>query len=1030
MNRLNKISILHKYASGFYKIAGHKSRLIKRYPKYKNEISHAAEEGVKPAYLSWVVTQLQLEEPYIEIIALIKEFERFRPRLKEKDLFKYQTLGDLRGAIEAGGLSREQRAEKRREALSSDHELVYKDEKITVVHPQTKEASQHFGKGTRWCISAQVSQNMFENYSNRNIFFYFIISKGADLGNMSKIAYSIAKTRRDGSMRRGAAQIFDASDGLIKEKKVKHFLGDKYEKIMDAINQNLEGKEYTKIVEVYKKITPEEVDANFAAADPIKRFDLKRKLIINRHVTEKIKEYVKNKFKKITIEEVRSQLESYDDDKQRNTLRGLFLRDKYISKNIKRYINQSILEITNTAEKADAMAKSYTPITIDDFNNSIEFFSNPNASSHISLQVLRDYIYRISISNLLDNETLLYIIKEFFNKRLFKEELEHLLIHVASETKLTYEQADALHLKAWAIGGYYYIQFLSTFISSKNVSIKFRTEKLGGLDIKTKDKVFPGSSYGLGHELESILYNKTFFPKVKDLVIERLRSDSNLHFYTARSLLTKLKDPDVDKAVLDKITNTNNINIWSIFALNNISNKRPDLKEFIDEEVARQIESASERAIIRAIQSGKMKALTEDNQKKLANRLLKLTEDLTVSLGNQDGYRWGLGSDKIQELRIQIKSIRKVKNIIKDEEFARLDKMLLDVMQKELFNSKEDPIMKRRRQEGLTYYRHEYRMDAEEEYGEKKYSFLRYLLITDLKNYFPNSANLAKKILRRDFPDKIRSDKSLNIRREFRRYSLGIEDIYGDNSAYAELGLYEKDGVDAVDSMEEYLIENISIDPKDFVAGFMTWSVENFLENPEEHYDKFDFIYKSSSKDFGLGYRFHQEIESNFQRADFVGADIEQYPEMTHEEFEVMTFGETKEDSEEDLQKWYESELGYAEEEFDEEIEDDEEPEEEVVEEDEEEGEDPDEADEKLEALANYLFDSGLYKEAQEIYAITKTAVLKKLKRTTRGKGKKDRMEWALVSKSNPKKILKWFGPEKPSKKQIAKEERRIHAFK
>ena len=38
-------------------------------------------------------------------------------------------------------------------------------------------------------------------------------------------------------------------------------------------------------------------------------------------------------------------------------------------------------------------------------------------------------------------------------------------------------------------------------------------------------------------------------------------------------------------------------------------------------------------------------------------------------------------------------------------------------------------------------------------------------------------------------------------------------------------------------------------------------------------------------------------------------------------------------------------------------------------------------------------------------------------------------MEWALVSKSNPKKILKWFGPERPTKKEIAKEERRIHAF-
>lgn len=55
--------------------------------------------------------------------------------------------------------------------------------------------------------------------------------------------------------------------------------------------------------------------------------------------------------------------------------------------------------------------------------------------------------------------------------------------------------------------------------------------------------------------------------------------------------------------------------------------------------------------------------------------------------------------------------------------------------------------------------------------------------------------------------------------------------------------------------------------------------------------------------------------------------------------------------------------------------------------------------------------------------------MLKRLRRKTRGKGKRDRMEWALVSKKNPKKILKWFGPEKPSKKMIAKEERRIHAF-
>ena len=60
---------------------------------------------------------------------------------------------------------------------------------------------------------------------------------------------------------------------------------------------------------------------------------------------------------------------------------------------------------------------------------------------------------------------------------------------------------------------------------------------------------------------------------------------------------------------------------------------------------------------------------------------------------------------------------------------------------------------------------------------------------------------------------------------------------------------------------------------------------------------------------------------------------------------------------------------------------------------------------------------------------LEKSAVLKKKLRTTRGKGKRDRKEWGLFSKKKPKKVLKWFGPKKPSKKQIAKEEARIHAF-
>lgn len=37
---------------------------------------------------------------------------------------------------------------------------------------------------------------------------------------------------------------------------------------------------------------------------------------------------------------------------------------------------------------------------------------------------------------------------------------------------------------------------------------------------------------------------------------------------------------------------------------------------------------------------------------------------------------------------------------------------------------------------------------------------------------------------------------------------------------------------------------------------------------------------------------------------------------------------------------------------------------------------------------------------------------------------------YALVSKKNPKKILKWFGTKKPAKEQVLQEERRVQFFK
>lgn len=56
---------------------------------------------------------------------------------------------------------------------------------------------------------------------------------------------------------------------------------------------------------------------------------------------------------------------------------------------------------------------------------------------------------------------------------------------------------------------------------------------------------------------------------------------------------------------------------------------------------------------------------------------------------------------------------------------------------------------------------------------------------------------------------------------------------------------------------------------------------------------------------------------------------------------------------------------------------------------------------------------------------MNKLAVLtKKLNKNTGIK------EWALVSKKDPSKILKWFGSTKPTEEEVQKQEKRIQYFK
>lgn len=62
--------------------------------------------------------------------------------------------------------------------------------------------------------------------------------------------------------------------------------------------------------------------------------------------------------------------------------------------------------------------------------------------------------------------------------------------------------------------------------------------------------------------------------------------------------------------------------------------------------------------------------------------------------------------------------------------------------------------------------------------------------------------------------------------------------------------------------------------------------------------------------------------------------------------------------------------------------------------------------------------------ERKESKAIKQARLVQKKNENT------GKTEWALVSKKDPKKVLKWFGGQKPSEEAVAKEEQRIQYFK
>lgn len=268
---LNKINLLLNHLDNktqclindIIKNANYLDDVLEKHPNYKEQINKTIGK-VKQFYLRWVVKQLDYNERIDEIISIIDAFERHKHKLKNKDLYSYEHLADLRSAIEESGKTKSEFKKEVKSTIDADE--LYESDNFMVIHLKNKEAAIYYGRGTQWCTAATVSHNEFNNYSKDNFLLYVIINKDFNklLENLNikdqnnkveekyrKIQIGYNKINYSNGENGIDSQIMDSLDQPVNESKLKLILGSEADVILQSINLHFNSKEESPLNEKF-----------------------------------------------------------------------------------------------------------------------------------------------------------------------------------------------------------------------------------------------------------------------------------------------------------------------------------------------------------------------------------------------------------------------------------------------------------------------------------------------------------------------------------------------------------------------------------------------------------------------------------------------------------------------------------------------------------------------------------------------------------------------------------------------------------
>ncbi len=187
-------------------------------------------------FLGKVISPESVNDDMMKAKIAIEKFIKYQKNLEIKDINQYDSLKDISDAI-----SKHENKVRRDVKEIDGADVVYEDDRFTVVSPKTYEASCYYGAGSKWCTAAKSSDAHFMSYNRDGKLFYFLDKKEKSGSRFYKVAML---QKYDGRQ-----TFFDAPDKSFNSGWI---LGTpEFEKINDVIQRYME-TEYAEDIEIFK----------------------------------------------------------------------------------------------------------------------------------------------------------------------------------------------------------------------------------------------------------------------------------------------------------------------------------------------------------------------------------------------------------------------------------------------------------------------------------------------------------------------------------------------------------------------------------------------------------------------------------------------------------------------------------------------------------------------------------------------------------------------------------------------------------